>query len=105
MTVGGVIFTIYNAQYKMKRCGEANERLGGRYTPLEAYATTLAEVLALAETPGPFLFAPPGKCRVQKRPVGEPGGLFSCQRDIAAQPVCLAPSTPAVADDAASAFL
>lgn len=58
MTVGGVIFTIYNAQYKMKRCGEANERLGGRYTPLEAYATTLAEVLALAETPGPFLFAP-----------------------------------------------
>lgn len=76
MTVGGVIFTIYNAQYKMKRCGEANERLGGRYTPLEAYATTLAEVLALAETPGPFLFAPPGKCRVQKRPVGEPGGLF-----------------------------
>ena len=33
----------------MKRCGEANERLGGRYTPLEAYATTLAEALDVDE--------------------------------------------------------
>lgn len=33
----------------MKRCGEANKRLGGRYTPLEAYATTLAEALDVDE--------------------------------------------------------
>lgn len=76
MTVGGVIFTIYNAQYKMKRCGEANERLGGRYTPLEAYATTLAEVLALAETPGPFLFAPWQGAAYRKGPSVNPAGFF-----------------------------
>lgn len=76
MTVGGVIFTIYNAQYKMKRCGEANERLGGRYTPLEAYATTLAEALALAETPGPFLFAPLASAAYRKGPSVNPAGFF-----------------------------
>lgn len=75
MTVGGVIFTIYNAQYKMKRCGEANERLGGRYTPLEAYATTLAEVLALAETPGPFL-CPLASAAYRKGPSVNPAGFF-----------------------------